>query len=121
PAHAPQPCATAISTRRTTLTTGAPTWWSTTRWNCATCSTGHFAAAEGGMFTYVTLGTNALPRAVAFYDAVLAPLGLQRCDTGSEAGWEQIAGWGSYAQRGQVELALWLCTPFDGAPATAGN
>lgn len=73
------------------------------------------------MFTYVTLGTNALPRAMAFYDAALAPLGLQRCDTGSEAGWERIAGWGTYAHGGQVELALWLCTPFDGAPATAGN
>lgn len=73
------------------------------------------------MFTYVTLGTNALPRATAFYDATLAPLGLQRCDTGEESGWEQIAGWGRYELGGQVELALWVCKPFDGAPATAGN
>jgi catechol 2,3-dioxygenase-like lactoylglutathione lyase family enzyme len=30
------------------------------------------------MFSHVTLGTHDLPRAVAFYDAVLAPLGIER-------------------------------------------
>ena len=31
------------------------------------------------MFNYLSLGTNDLERAVRFYDAVLAPLGLERC------------------------------------------
>ncbi len=36
------------------------------------------------MFTYVCVGTNDLARAVAFYDAVMAALGQQRCDAASE-------------------------------------
>ena len=43
------------------------------------------------MFTYITLGTNELKRAIAFYDATLAPLGLKRCEP-DEEGWEEIAG-----------------------------
>ncbi len=38
-----------------------------------------------GMFNYVSLGTNDLKRAALFYDAVLEPLGLRRCDTWSGA------------------------------------
>ena len=40
------------------------------------------------MFTYVSLGTSDLERAARFYDAVLAPLGLKRCDTSQEANWQ---------------------------------
>ncbi len=36
------------------------------------------------MFTYVCLGTHDLSRAARFYDAALVPLGLSRCQTGSE-------------------------------------
>jgi len=39
--------------------------------------------------TYVCLGTNDLRRAAAFYDAVLAPLGLARCATPGE----DVEGW----------------------------
>jgi len=73
------------------------------------------------MFTYVTLGTNDLERAARFYDAVLQPLGLTRCDTSGEANWEGWAGWGRYEQGGAQELALWVCKPYDGALATPGN
>jgi catechol 2,3-dioxygenase-like lactoylglutathione lyase family enzyme len=73
------------------------------------------------MFTYICLGTNDLARASAFYDAVMPTLGLKRCDTGSEPDWEGWAGWGLYAESGQQELALWVCRPFDGRPASAGN
>ncbi|WP_326540996.1 VOC family protein [Pseudorhodoferax sp.] len=73
------------------------------------------------MFTYVCLGTNQLARACRFYDAVLAPLGLSRCDTSQEPDWEGWAGWGTYGQEGRAEVALWLCEPFNGAPATSGN
>ena len=73
------------------------------------------------MFTYVCLGTNDLERAARFYDATLGALGHQRCDVAGEPSWEGWVGWGRYERRGAVELALWVCPPFDGRPATAGN
>ncbi|MBB6093693.1 catechol 2,3-dioxygenase-like lactoylglutathione lyase family enzyme [Povalibacter uvarum] len=73
------------------------------------------------MFAYVCLGANDLARAAAFYDATLATLGLSRCDTGDEPNWEDWAGWGTYEDGGRKQDALWVCVPFDRAPATAGN
>jgi len=73
------------------------------------------------MLTYVCLGTNDLKRAVRFYDATLSALGLSRCDTSDESEWEGWVGWGTYEEHGQKEIALWLCQPFDGQPATVGN
>lgn len=64
------------------------------------------------MIGYVTLGTNDLPRAAAFYDALLAGIDAKRQ-------WEYERGmaWGTSAQ--QPSLAV--MTPFDGKPATVGN
>jgi catechol 2,3-dioxygenase-like lactoylglutathione lyase family enzyme len=62
----------------------------------------------------ITLGTNDLPRAIRFYQAVMAVLGQQRLPDEAE-GW---AGWAPGPAQG---VALWLCPPFDGAPATVGN
>lgn len=73
------------------------------------------------MFTYVCLGTNQLERAKLFYDAVLGTLGLERCDISGESDWEDWAGWGTYSDAGKLELALWVCKPYNGAPATPGN
>lgn len=73
------------------------------------------------MFTYLCLGSDALPRAARFYDAVLAPLGLTRCDTGDGADDDDWIGWGTYEDEGRHEVALWLCRPFDGQPASVGN
>jgi catechol 2,3-dioxygenase-like lactoylglutathione lyase family enzyme len=73
------------------------------------------------MFTYICLGTNDLARATRFYDAVLGTLGLSRCDVSGESGWEDWAGWGTYEQAGAVQMALWVCRPFNGRPAAAGN
>ncbi|MBX3608314.1 MAG: VOC family protein [Hydrogenophaga sp.] len=72
------------------------------------------------MFTYVTLGTHDLARAARFYDAVMGALGHQRCHTPGEEdeGW---IGWGAYRDEGRVEVALWLCQPFDGQPAGVAN
>lgn len=73
------------------------------------------------MFTYVCLGTNDPQRAARFYDAVLGALGHRRCAVSAQwqtAGWH---GWGTYERDGASELALWLCPPFDGRPASAGN
>ncbi len=73
------------------------------------------------MFTYVCLGTNDLPRAVAFYDPVMAALGQQRCATASEPELDGWIGWGTYVDEGRIEVALWLCEPFNGQPASVGN
>ncbi|MBN9204179.1 VOC family protein [Methylibium petroleiphilum] len=73
------------------------------------------------MFTYVCLGSADLPRATRFYDATMATLGLQRCDTRDEPDWDGWIGWGTYQDHGAKEIALWLCEPYDGRPATVGN
>ena len=64
------------------------------------------------MIGYVTLGTNDLVRAAAFYDALLAELGAKRL-------WEFERGiaWGC----AEDQPCLGIMKPFDGKPATAGN
>ena len=64
------------------------------------------------MIGYVTLGTNDLPRAASFYNALLADVGAKRL-------WEFERGiaWG--VAHGQPSLLI--MTPFDGNPATIGN
>ena len=64
------------------------------------------------MIGYVTLGTNDLPRAAAFYDKLLASLGAKRA-------WENDRGIGWAAGKGSPSLAV--MKPFDGKPATVGN
>ncbi|RWD74226.1 MAG: VOC family protein [Mesorhizobium sp.] len=73
------------------------------------------------MLTYVYFGTNDLKRATVFYDAALAPLGMERCITG-DPDWDSIsAGWGTYEDGGLRELAFWIGKPFDQQAATTGN
>ncbi len=64
------------------------------------------------MLAYVTLGTNDLPRAAAFYDALLAELGAKRLME-----FERGIIWGTAAD----QPSLCILKPFDGKPATAGN
>jgi catechol 2,3-dioxygenase-like lactoylglutathione lyase family enzyme len=75
------------------------------------------------MFAYLCLGSNDLERSAKFYDATLGVLGYSRCDTAaeSESSWAGWIGWGVYEKAGAVQDALWVCKPFDGAPATVGN
>jgi catechol 2,3-dioxygenase-like lactoylglutathione lyase family enzyme len=75
------------------------------------------------LFAYLCLGSNDLERSAKFYDATLGVLGYSRCDTSaeSEASWTGWIGWGLYENAGAVQDALWICKPFDGAPAAAGN
>jgi catechol 2,3-dioxygenase-like lactoylglutathione lyase family enzyme len=64
------------------------------------------------MIGYVTLGTNDLPRATGFYDALLEPLGIQRLmDFG------RGYAWGAAMDK----PALGVMIPFDQQPATRGN
>jgi len=64
------------------------------------------------MIGYVTLGTNDLPRAAAFYDALLAELGAKRIME-----YERGIAWGVSMDK----PGLGILTPFDGKPATVGN
>jgi len=73
------------------------------------------------MLSYIYFGTNDLARAIAFYNPVLAPLGMKRCVTG-DPDWDRTsAGWGTYEDDGRRELAFWIGIPFDQQPATVGN
>jgi catechol 2,3-dioxygenase-like lactoylglutathione lyase family enzyme len=67
------------------------------------------------MFSYVSLGTADLARAIAFYDAVLACLGHARID-GYDPG-ATSAAWGL----DDPGPHLWVTLPFDGQPASIGN
>ncbi|QLG94721.1 VOC family protein [Pseudomonas yamanorum] len=73
------------------------------------------------MFNYVCLGTSDLEAAIRLYDAMLSPLGLERCVTEATPDWQGWAGWGVYEQSGGSEHALWVCKPFNGEPASSGN
>jgi len=64
------------------------------------------------MIGYVTLGTNDLARATAFYDQLFAAMG-GKPPTESERG----VAWGTSMQAPSVGVM----TPFDGRPATVGN
>lgn len=67
------------------------------------------------MFSHVVLGANDLARMIAFYDAVLTPLGLvRRPDPDGSPG----ACWDI---PGTPLPQLFIGAPFDGRPATAGN
>lgn len=64
------------------------------------------------MIGYVTLGTNDLERAAAFYDALFAVIGAGRFMEQ-----EQFIAWA--VDPGQPGIAA--TKPFDGNPATVGN
>ena len=65
------------------------------------------------MIGYVTLGTNDLARARAFYDALLSPLGISRIMEFGERG----SAWGLSHDK----PALGIMLPFNQQAATAGN
>jgi catechol 2,3-dioxygenase-like lactoylglutathione lyase family enzyme len=62
----------------------------------------------------VTLGANDTDASNAFYDAVLATIGWA-----SHMG---FPGWRAYSKDGAgAGLTVWVCKPFNGEPASAGN
>ena len=67
------------------------------------------------MFSYVSLGTRDLSRALRFYDAALAPLGHRRVEDFDPE--DRSAAWGL----DDPGPHLWVTQPFDGGPATVGN
>ena len=64
------------------------------------------------MIGYVTLGTDELPRAARFYDAIAAEMG-----TGRMMDFETFIAWGTPGGG----AGICLTKPFDGKPATVGN
>ena len=64
------------------------------------------------MIGYVTLGTNDLPRAASFYDALLAEIGAGRFMES-----ERLIAWAVSPDK----PALGVVTPYDGKAATIGN
>jgi catechol 2,3-dioxygenase-like lactoylglutathione lyase family enzyme len=64
------------------------------------------------MIGYVTVGTRDLPRAAAFYDALLGEIGAGRfMDT------ERFIAWAVSPDKPGFSVTL----PFDGKPASVGN
>ncbi|HQZ04320.1 MAG TPA: VOC family protein [Burkholderiaceae bacterium] len=69
------------------------------------------------MFSHVTLGCRDLVQAVAFFDALLSPLGLVRREVTPDGG-PPSACW---VVPGQSLPRFYSYVPFDGQPAGAGN
>jgi catechol 2,3-dioxygenase-like lactoylglutathione lyase family enzyme len=69
------------------------------------------------MFNHVNVGCSDLARAAAFYDALLAPLGLRRREVEPDGG-PAAACWVS---PDQPFPRFYVSLPFDGRPASAGN
>lgn len=65
------------------------------------------------MIGYIVLGTNDLDRATAFYDALLAEMGVERIMNLGDRGY----GWAAAMDKPM----LCIMRPFNGEPATAGN
>lgn len=64
------------------------------------------------MIGYVCVGTNDMPRAAAFYDALLAELGGKRFME-----METFIAWGNKPDQPMMSIIK----PHDGGPATVGN
>lgn len=64
------------------------------------------------MIGYVTLGTNDMPRALKFYDALLAEFGAKRF-----VEMERFVAWAGPTGFPALSVAL----PYDEKPATVGN
>ncbi len=64
------------------------------------------------MIGYITLGTNDLDKAEAFYDALLAELGGKRVMADDRM---------RFYAAGPDQPIIAVCTPYDGKPASPGN
>ena len=65
------------------------------------------------MILYITLGTNNLPRARAFYGPTLATLGIVDLRPDADEA--------CYGHPGDADPSLYIVSPYDGMPATKGN
>ena len=65
------------------------------------------------MFSHVMIGTHDLVRATAFYDAALAPLGIERIPS-------KYPTWATWKRPGETSK-FWVGRPYNGLPASWGN
>ena len=65
------------------------------------------------MIGYVTIGALDTEAALPFYDAVLGAIGYERAFVDG--------GWAGYGPKGDPNQNVFVCPPFDGEPARAGN
>ncbi len=66
------------------------------------------------MANYVTVGALDPEKSNAFYDAALAVIGWSK--------FMEFPGWRAYSEDGTSNgFTLWVCTPFNGESASAGN
>jgi catechol 2,3-dioxygenase-like lactoylglutathione lyase family enzyme len=70
---------------------------------------------DGGIFSHVTVGTVDIARATAFYDAVLAPLNMERVKT------HKIAIGYAPKHFSGIEAPFWVVRPYDRKAASPGN
>ncbi|MDT9000354.1 VOC family protein [Paucibacter sp. APW11] len=66
------------------------------------------------LISYATLGSQNREAAKAFYDLVLAPLGIKATYADTD-----FVGYGPDAEGAKAEL--WICKPYNGQDASAGN
>ena len=65
------------------------------------------------MIGYVTIGALDSEKSGKFYDAVLSAIGYARAFSDG--------GWIGYGAKGSDQQDVFVCPPFDGKPARAGN
>ena len=65
------------------------------------------------MFNHITIGTHDLARAIAFYDAALAPLGIERVS-------KKYPSWAAWQRPGE-DAKFWVGFPYNELPASWGN
>ena len=68
---------------------------------------------SGALISHITFGTNDREKAARFYDAVLGSIGFSRLPKPADKP-------PAYAKGGGLPI-IYIYTPFDGEPATAGN
>jgi catechol 2,3-dioxygenase-like lactoylglutathione lyase family enzyme len=67
------------------------------------------------MFSHVTVGTNDIARAIAFYDRVLRPLGIRRME------FDEAHGFAGYFRAPDTTPNFWVLRPINHQPASIGN
>jgi catechol 2,3-dioxygenase-like lactoylglutathione lyase family enzyme len=72
------------------------------------------------MLSHVTVGTNDVARAKAFYDAALAPLGIA-CRYEGDWGLGYARTGVRHGPEGASASQFWVLKPFDGGASTPGN
>ena len=73
------------------------------------------APTHGAVFSHVSVGANEMSKAMRFYDAVLAPLGMARKATHRVA-----IGYGPKDFEG-LNPPFWVLKPYDKSAASPGN